>query len=142
MEIERIASTVIDCGFRIHDRLGPGMLESAYEALLAELLIRAGLRVERQRIVPIKLDDIVVDAGFRADLIIESKLLIELKSIERLAPVHGKQVLTYLRFMDLRLGLLMNFGAPLFKDGLRRIVNNHAEGAAAFSQQTRARPEN
>lgn len=119
----------IDCAFRIHNRLGPGMLESAYEALLAELLIREGLYVERQRIIPIILDDIVLDAGFRADLIVERQLLIELKSIERLAPVHGKQVLTYLRFMDLRLGLLMNFGAPLFKEGLRRVVNNLAEGA-------------
>lgn len=117
------------------------MLESAYEALLAELLIRAGLRVERQRIIPISLDDIVVDAGFRADLIVEGQLLIELKSIERLAPVHGKQVLTYLRFMDLRLGLLMNFGAPLFKDGLRRIVNNHT-AAPSISKRGNDRSEN
>lgn len=141
MDIEQIAAKAINCGFRIHDRLGPGMLESAYEALLAELLIRAGLRVERQRIIPISLDDIVVDAGFRADLIVEGQLLIELKSIERLAPVHGKQVLTYLRFMDLRLGLLMNFGAPLFKDGLRRIVNNHT-AAPSISKRGNDRSEN
>lgn len=127
METERIAATAVNCAFRIHNSLGPGMLESAYEALLSELLVREGPRVERQRIIPITLDDIVVDAGFRADLIVEGKLLIELKSIERLAPVHGKQVLTYLRFLDLRLGLLMNFGAPLFKEGLRRIVNNYIE---------------
>ncbi len=88
-----------------------------------EMLVRQHLSVERQKLVPIIYDGIAVDAGFRADLLIEGQLLIELKSVERLVPAHGKQVLTYLRFMNLRLGLLMNFGAPLFRDGLKRIVN-------------------
>jgi iron complex transport system substrate-binding protein len=90
-EIERIATIAVDCGFRVHDGLGPGLLESVYEAVLAYSLARRGLVVERQRRVPIRLEGIMLDEGFRADLLIEGKLLIELKSVERTAPVHGKQ---------------------------------------------------
>ncbi len=92
---------------------------------MAHGLAKRGLAVERQRPVPIHYDGVTVDEGFRLDLLVEGKLLIELKSVERLAPVHGKQVLTYLRLMDLSLGLLMNFGAPTFREGLKRIVNGH-----------------
>ena len=103
------------------------MLESAYEAVLAHLLARKGLAVERQKIIPIQYDGIVTDQGFRADLIVEGQLLIELKAVERLSSVHGRQVLTYLKFMGLPIGLLMNFSTDLFRDGLKRIVNNHVE---------------
>ena len=106
------------------------MLESAYEAVLANVLVKRGLSVERQKIIPIHFDDLTIDDGFRADLLVDGKLLIELKSIEKLAPVHGKRVLTYLRFLNLPVGLLMNFGAPTFREGLRRIVNQHVETAA------------
>lgn len=126
MDVEEAASIAIDCGLQIHRRLGPGLLESAYEAVLVHVLERRGLTVERQKLVAIRYDELVVEAGFRADLVVEDVLLIELKSVERLAPVHGKQVLTYLRLLDLRLGLLMNFGGETLKEGLRRIVNNHA----------------
>lgn len=125
MHIESIAKIAVDCGLRTHQGLGPGMLESAYEAVLSAMIRREGLFVETQVPIPIRFDDLVIEQGFRADLLIEGKLLIELKSVERLLPVHGKQVLTYLRFMNLPLGFLMNFGAPLFRDGLKRVVNGY-----------------
>ena len=101
------------------------MLESAYEAVMCEELRQLGLDVARQVPVPLHYNGIIVETAFRADLVVAGKLLIELKSVERTAPVHAKQVLTYLRLMDLRLGLLMNFGMATFKDGLQRIVNNY-----------------
>lgn len=127
MELERVATIAVDCGLRVHQALGPGMLESAYEAVMVHALAERGLSVERQKLIPIRFENVLIDGGFRADLLVEGRLLIELKSVDRLAPVHGKQVLTYLRFMELPLGLLMNFGAPLFRDGVRRIVNNHRQ---------------
>jgi GxxExxY protein len=125
MDIEEIAAIAVDCGFRTHKGLGRGLLESAYQAVFTELLRRQGLFIEEEKIIPIIFDDIIIDKGFRADVIVEGKLLIELKSIERLLPVRGKQVLTYLRLANLPLGLLMNFGSELFKDGIRRIANGY-----------------
>ena len=125
MDVEMVARIAIDCGLNIHRRIGPGLLESAYESVLAHALEKRGLRVARQKLISIRFDGMIIDAGFRADLIVEDLLLIELKSIDRLAPVHGKQVLTYLRFLELPVGLLMNFGGETFKEGLKRIVNNH-----------------
>jgi len=122
-EIEQLSRIVVDCGFHIHRDLGPGLLESAYEALMFELLVREGLFVERQIAVPLSYRGIHVDTAFRAGLIVERRLLIELKSVERAAPVHAKQVLTYLRLLRLPVGLLMNFGMATFKDGLRRVLN-------------------
>lgn len=124
-EIERTARIAVDCGFHIHDDLGPGLLESAYEALMAEALQQAGLEVRRQVSVPLRYKGVVVDNAFKIDLLVENRLILELKSVEKLMPVHGKQVLTYLRLTHLPLGLLMNFGQPMFKDGLKRIVNKH-----------------
>lgn len=123
--MEELARTSIDCGFKLHESLGPGLLESVYEACLAQSLAKRGLSVERQKPIPIRFDGIILQEGFRADLLVENRLLIELKSTEAHAPVHAKQVITYLRLMDLPLGLLMNFGAPTFKDGIRRIANNY-----------------
>jgi iron complex transport system substrate-binding protein len=125
VDIEALATIAVDCGFKVHEGLGPGLLESVYEAVLAQSLAKRGLAVERQKPVPIRFDGLLIDEGFRADLLIEGTLLIELKSVERIAPVHGKQVLTYLRLMDLPLGLLMNFGAATFREGIKRIANNH-----------------
>jgi iron complex transport system substrate-binding protein len=125
MGLEGMARVAIDCGFKIHDRLGPGLLESVYEVLLEQSLLRQGLIVERQRPIPISFDGTAVDEGFRADLLVEGRLLIELKSVERIAPVHMKQVLTYLRLMNLPLGLLMNFGAATFREGIKRVANGH-----------------
>ena len=139
MDVEDVAAIAVDCGLKVHQGLGPGLLESAYEAVLANVIAKRGLSVERQKIIPIYFDDLIVDDGFRADLLIDGKLLIELKSIERLAPVHGKQVLTYLRFLNLPVGLLMNFGAPTFREGLRRIVNQHVNTSASPLRVNKAR---
>jgi len=124
-DLERVARMVIDCGYQIHRDLGPGLLENAYEALMAEGIRQAGLIVERQVPISMSYKGVVVDNAFKIDLLVEKSLIIELKSIERLAPVHGKQVLTYLRLMRLPLGLLMNFGQATFKDGLRRVANDY-----------------
>ena len=127
VDLETLAKITVDCGFQIHKDIGPGLLESAYELLLAESLKAKGLSVERQIPISVKASGIVIDNAFRADMLVEGKLLIEIKSTEQHAPVHAKQVITYLRLMELPLGLLMNFGAPTFKQGIRRIVNNYAE---------------
>lgn len=124
-DIEALAREAVDCGYRIHRDLGPGLLETAYEALLLQSLTRRGLHVDRQLSLPLEYDGVVVDNAFKIDLLVERKLVIELKSLDRLAPVHGKQVLTYLRLMRLPLGLLMNFGQATFKDGLKRIANDY-----------------
>ena len=130
MGVEDIARVAVDCGFRIHKGLGPRLLESVYEAILEQSLARCGLRVQRQRPIPISFDGVAVDEGFRADLFVEGRLLIELKSVERVAPVHMKQVLTYLRLMNLPLGLLMNFGAATFREGVKRVANGHGAFAS------------
>lgn len=133
MEIEALATIAVDCGFKLHQRLGPGLLESVYEAVLADSLARRGVAVERQKPVSILFDGISINEGFRADLLLEEALLIELKSVEQIAPVHGKQVLTYLRLLDLPLGLLMNFGAATFREGIKRIANNRGQRLIALS---------
>lgn len=124
MDDDAVARIAVDVGFKLHQAIGPGLLESAYEALMADQLVRPGLHVERQRMIPISYEGTTVEAGFRADLIVNNRILIELKSVEKLAPVHAKQLLTYLRFANLRIGLLINFGAPAFKQGIKRIVND------------------
>jgi GxxExxY protein len=124
MEIDEITGTIVDAALKIHVGLGPGLLESVYEAVLAKSLERSGLKVERQKAITLHYDGMVFDEGFRVDLLVENTVVVELKSVEELAPVHSKQVLTYLRLMDLRIGLLINFGAPTLKEGLNRIVNN------------------
>jgi len=131
MEIEEIDREIVDCGYKLHTGLGPGLLESVYEVVLARLLAERGLFVERQEPIPIIFQGLRFDEGFRADLLVDGKLLIELKSVENLAPVHSKQVLTYLRLLNLPLGLLMNFGAATFKEGVKRIVNNHSDFASS-----------
>lgn len=127
-DLEDLARISVDCGYKLHQELGPGLLESVYEACLAISLADRGLAVERQKSVPIRFAGRIISDSFRADLLVEGRLLIELKSTEAHSPVHAKQLLTYLRLMDLPLGLLMNFGAYTFKEGVRRIVNNHREG--------------
>ena len=124
-EIEPLARAVVNIGFELHRDIGPGLLESAYEALMASILTKDGFHVQRQ--VPIRMNyrGIIVDNAFKIDLLINNCLVVELKSIERLSAVNGKQVLTYLRLMKLPLGLLMNFGEATFKSGLRRIANDY-----------------
>jgi GxxExxY protein len=125
-ELEELAKAAVECGFRIHKELGPGLLESVYEAILADSLSRRGLFVERQKPLPISFEGVQINEGYRVDLLIEGSLILEIKSVERLAPVHGKQLLTYLRLAQQPLGLLMNFGGETFKEGVRRVANNYA----------------
>jgi GxxExxY protein len=108
---------------RIHTALGPGLLESVYDAVLGYELAQRGLRTVRQQSIPVVYGNVRIDTGFRADLIVEDKVIVEIKSVEVLAPVHKKQLLTYLRLADKRLGLLINFQVALIKDGITRIVN-------------------
>ena len=128
--IEWLARTAIDCGFHVHDDIRPGLLETAYEAFLAARLAEHGLRVEVQKPVPVTYRGAFIREAFRADLIVEGRLVIEVKSVERLAAVHSKQLLTYLRLMNQPLGLLMNFGADMFRHGFRRIINNRSDYVA------------
>jgi iron complex transport system substrate-binding protein len=123
MNINDISGMIVHAAFKVHSTLGPGLLESVYEAVLEKELLKQGLRVRRQVPVPIRYEDLTFDEGFRVDLIVEECIVVELKSVEQLHPVHAKQVLTYCRLLDFRLGLLINFGAPLLKDGIKRIAN-------------------
>ena len=124
MTENEISKIVVDACYNIHYELGPGLLESVYEEILYYELIHHGLKVERQKPIPLRWKDIKMEIGFRADLIIENKVVIELKTVESISPVHPKQVLTYLKITGLKLGLLINFNEKLIKDGITRIVNN------------------
>ncbi|HYI41729.1 MAG TPA: GxxExxY protein [Allosphingosinicella sp.] len=123
-DVEKLAALAIECGFRIHRDLGPGLLESVYETLLAAKLADLGTFVERQKPISFEYDGIRIAEGFRADLLVDRRLILEVKSAERLAPVHSRQLLTYLRLLDLPLGLLMNFGGETFRAGLKRVMND------------------
>lgn len=127
MTENEIAKVVVDAALKVHRALGPGLLESVYEVVLAHELRSRGLTVQRQLSVPIQYENIHFDEGFRADLVVEQKVIVEIKSVEMAKPVHKKQVLTYLRLADMRLGLLINFGAVLIRDGITRLVNGLEE---------------
>jgi len=123
-EEDILAKRVLDEAFRLHTELGPGLLESVYEQVLAARLRRSGLQVETQKSIPIVVDDLTIPEGFRADLVVGGKLIVELKSVEETKPVFAKQLLTYLRLSGLKLGLLLNFGAPSLKNGIERVANS------------------
>lgn len=123
MTENEIAHHIVDVAFKVHTRLGPEVFESIYESILESELKKRGLLVERQKGIPVVWDDIQFKFGFRADLIVGGKVIVEIKSVEVLAPVHKKQLLTYLRLADKRLGLLINFNVALIKDGIIRVVN-------------------
>jgi len=127
MTENEIAKRAVHAAYLIHTRLGPGLLESVYEAVMAYELDKAGLRFARQMPVPVMYETVSIDQGFRVDLLVEDKVVVELKSVEKVAPVHKKQLLTYLRLMDKRLGLLINFGSLLIRDGISRVVNGLVE---------------
>ena len=124
-DLEELARIAVDCGFHLHKALGPGLLESVYELLMEQALKEHGLVVARQVPVPIRYKTVMIENAFRADLIVENRLIIELKSSENHSPVHGKQLLTYLRLMELPLGLLINFGMYAYTDGVKRFANNY-----------------
>lgn len=123
--VNRITGDTINVAMEIHKVLGPGLLESVYEAILAAKLQQLGYEIARQTVVPIRFEDLIFDEGFRADIIINQTVCLELKSVETLAPVHSKQLLTYLKLLDLEVGLLVNFGAATLKEGLHRVVNSY-----------------
>ncbi len=124
MNENEISKIIVDCCYKIHNRLGPGLLESVYEEILFYEICKSGLNCERQKAIKVIYDNISMDIGFRDDLIVENKVILELKSVENIAPVHFKQLLTYLKITDIKLGLLINFNVALIKDGIKRIVNN------------------
>lgn len=127
MTENEISREIVDAAYKVHTTLGPGLLESVYETILCFELNRKGLEIARQVALPVVYEEIKLDDGFRADIIVNKKVIIELKSVEVLAPVHKKQLLTYLRLADKRLGLLINFGDALIKNGITRIVNKLPE---------------
>ena len=124
MTENEISKIVVSTAYDIHVRLGPGLLESVYEEIMFFELTKQGLYVEKQKTIPVIWDNLKMDIGFRADLIVENKVILELKSVEAIAAVHPKQLLTYLRITGLKLGLLINFNDKLIKDGITRIANN------------------
>ncbi len=123
MTENELAKIVVDAAYKIHQKLGPGLLESVYHAILVYELQKHGLKVKSKDPVPVVWDDMKLDVGFEADVIVEDTLVLELKAIETVARVHKRQLLTYLKLTDCRLGLLINFGADLIKDGISRVVN-------------------
>ena len=124
MSENELSKIIVDISYKIHTQLGPGLLESVYETILNYELTLRGLKVERQKPLPVIWNETKMDIGFRADLIVENKVIIEVKSVEQIAAVHPKQVLTYLKITGLKLGLLINFNEPLIKTGITRIANN------------------
>jgi GxxExxY protein len=141
MNENRIGKEVVDAAVRVHRELGPGLLETVYEVVLAKELERRGLRVERQVPVPIIYGGLRFEEGFRADIIVEGKVILELKSVEQVSKVHAKQVFTYLKLKGLKLGFLLNFGGNLMKDGIERIANGLPEetlGVLASWRETQA----
>ena len=127
MDENEIAKVVVDVAFQIHSKLGPGLLESVYQTIMLYELHKRGLRAEKEVPIPVTWENMQIDLGFRADLIVEHKLIIELKSIDSISQVHKKQLHTYLKVTDIRLGLLINFGSELIKDGITRIANKLPE---------------
>jgi len=122
VELDRIAKLVVEAAFKVHKSLGPGLLESVYEICLAHEIGKSNLSIERQVALPVIYDNIRMDAGLRIDLLVEDSLIVELKAVEEILPVHEAQVLTYLKLTGHRLGLLINFNVPLIRDGIKRIA--------------------
>ena len=127
MTENEIATQIVDAAYKVHTTFGPGLLESVYEAVMSEELSRRGLRVVRQQAIPLDYENVHLDIGFRADMIVEGKVIVEIRAVENIAPVHRKQLLTYLRLAGKRLGLLINFDTELIKDGISRVVNRLPE---------------
>jgi GxxExxY protein len=127
MDLNSISKKIIGCGIEVHKNLGPGLLESTYEHCLNYELIQAGLRVERQKQLPVLYKNISLDCGYRIDILVEGEVIVELKAVDVLLPIHEAQLLTYLKLSDKRLGLLMNFNEKLLMNGVQRLVNNFNE---------------
>jgi GxxExxY protein len=127
MTENEVAKEIVDVAFKVHSAYGPGLFESVYEAIMTHELTKRGLRVSRQQPIPLIHENIPMGVGFRADLVVNAKVVVEIKSIDAIGPVHKKQLLTYLRLSDKRLGLLINFNVELIKNGISRVVNQLSE---------------
>ncbi len=127
MDLNDTTGAIVDSSMRIHRNLGPGLLESVYQRILSYELRKAKFTVETEVPIPVKWDGHTIDESFRADMIVNKSVLVELKSVEKIDQVHKKQVLTYLKLSNIQLGLLINFGSPLLKDGIHRIANNYSD---------------
>ncbi len=125
--IDEIASVVVDASFKVHQELGPGLLESAYEACLAHELTKRGLIVEKQKPQPVFYDGITIDVGYRMDLLVNDCIVIELKAVDKIVPIHQAQLMTYLKLSNKTLGFLINFNTTYFKSSIKRIANNYQE---------------
>ncbi|MCD4725597.1 MAG: GxxExxY protein [Bacteroidales bacterium] len=122
MHIEKIFKTVLDCSFNIHSTLGPGLLESTYEECLFYEILQSGIKVEKQIPLPLIYKEVKLDAGYRVDLLVENKILVEIKSVESLADIHLAQILTYMKLSGCKLGLLINFNVAHLKAGIKRVI--------------------
>jgi len=122
MEINDLTYKIIGCVYKVHSELGPGLLESAYEVCLEHELLKAGLQVERQKPLPVIYDEIKLDAGYRIDILVNNQVILELKAVDEIAPIHQAQLMTYLKLSGLKLGLLLNFNVQLMKTGIKRII--------------------
>ncbi|HEY7687997.1 MAG TPA: GxxExxY protein [Dongiaceae bacterium] len=138
--LDEITSEIVDSAYKLHTGLGPGLLESVYEIVLARELSRRGWSIERQKLISFDYDGLQFSDCLRLDMLVESRVVVEIKSVERILPVHPKQVLTYLRLLKLPVGLLINFGAPTLKAGIQRIVNGLAPSASPRLRVNRAPP--
>src|SRR5215204_236660 len=142
--LDDITGAVVDASLRIHRDLGPGLLETVYETILASLLRKRGFQVEQQKILSFEYEGLVFQNGFRIDLLIEDRVIVEIKSVEQLGKAHAKQLLTYLKLSNNQVGLLINFGAPTLREGLRRVVNDFEPSASPrlrVNQGLARRPE-
>jgi GxxExxY protein len=125
--IDLIAKDVVDAAFKIHTKLGPGLLESAYEACLAHELTKRGYQIERQKPQPVIYDGLEIEVGYRLDVLVNGEVIVELKSVEQVLPIHHAQLMTYLKLSGKTLGLLINFNVPVIKQGIRRVATNHPD---------------
>ena len=131
MEIEHICSLIVDTAFKLYKDIGPGLLESAYETILAAKLEDIGLVVDRQVPIDIQYEQVHLPAAFRVDLLVDKRIILEIKSVEKTLPVHAKQVITYLRLTNLTHGFVINFGTPMFKDGIKRLLNDRPSSVSS-----------
>ena len=122
---ERIATIIVDACYKVHKKLGPGLLESAYQACLAYELTKRELNIKAEVPLPLVYEEVKLDCGYRLDIVVENNILIELKSVEQLAPIHSAQIITYLKLSKMKMGFLVNFNVPLIKEGIKRFVNNY-----------------
>lgn len=129
-EVERIATQIVDACFRVHTRLGPGLLESAYLVCLYHELLKRGLRVEKEVSMPIQYDGVQLATGYRLDLLVEGQVIVELKAVETMNPLYKSQLLTYLKLANLNLGFLVNFNVDYIKDGIERVIRSHSRSSS------------